>query len=258
MADDVISINDVEKEDLNILLDSTYPLLQKFRESCPGTYKHSQALMSMVESISLSLGLDVQFMKVAAQYHDVGKTHNPKLFTENQLEEDGNPHDNLDPRMSYQIISRHVADGVNVLINDSKFPRRLIEVISQHHGTNVVRYFFEKSNSDIEDNYRYKCSKPTCVEAAALMICDHVEATARSKFQSGKLNPAEVIDYIITMLLDDGQLDEVFMRLGDLKKIKEALAKELEGIYQKRVDYDEAKKEKKAKPKKKEESEDTD
>ena len=34
------------------------------------------------------------------------------------------------------------------------------------------------------------------------------------------------------------------MRLGDLKKIKEALAKELEGTYQKRVDYDKAKEEK--------------
>ena len=30
------------------------------------------------------------------------------------------------------------------------------------------------------------------------------------------------------------------MRLGDLKKIKIALAKELEGTYQKRVDYDES------------------
>jgi membrane-associated HD superfamily phosphohydrolase len=37
------------------------------------------------------------------------------------------------------------------------------------------------------------------------------------------------------------------MKLGDLKKIKEALAKELEGIYQRRVDYDEAKTEKKNK-----------
>lgn len=250
MVDDSV-INEEAKEGLNVLLDSSYPLLQKFRETCPGTYKHSQALMSMAESISLILGLDVVFMKVAAQYHDVGKMHNPKFFTENQLEEDGNPHDNLDPRMSYQIISRHVADGVNILVNNSKFPRKLIEVISQHHGTNIVRYFFDKSGTDVEDNYRYKCAKPTCIEAATLMICDHAEATARSKFQAGELDPADVIDYIITMLLDDGQLDEVYMRLGDLKKIKEALAKELEGIYQKRVDYDEAKNEKKTKAKKK-------
>ena len=34
------------------------------------------------------------------------------------------------------------------------------------------------------------------------------------------------------------------MRLGDLQKIKDALAKELEGIFQKRVDYKKAKKDK--------------
>jgi len=240
-----------EKEELSPLLDSTYPLLQKFRESAPGTYKHSQSLMSMIESISMSLSLDTNFMKVAALYHDVGKMYNPKFFTENQLSEEGNPHDNIDPRMSYQIISRHVSDTVNILINDCKFPRKLIEVVSQHHGTNVVRYFFDKSGSDVEDVFRYKCSRPRCVEAAALMICDHVEATSRSKSQTGKFDPTEVIDYTITMLLDDGQLDEVFMRLGDLKKIKEALGKELEGVYQKRVDYDEAKTEKKKSTRKK-------
>lgn len=237
----------VDKEEFSLLLDSTYPLLQKFRETAPGTYKHSQSLMSMIESISMSLDLDTNFMKVAALYHDVGKMYNPKFFAENQLSEEGNPHDNIDPRMSYQIISRHVSDTVNVLINDHKFPRRLIEIVSQHHGTNVVKYFFDKSGTDVEDIFRYKCTRPRCVEAAALMICDHVEATSRSKSQTGEFDPTEVIDYTITMLLDDGQLDEVYMRLGDLKKIKEALGKELEGVYQKRVDYDEAKAEKKKK-----------
>jgi len=225
------------------LLDLTYPLLQKFREACPGTFKHSQTVMSMLEAISLSLDLDVTFMKIVGQYHDIGKINNPKFFSENQLDEDGNPHDNLDPRMSYHIISRHVSDGINILINDHKFPRKLIEVISQHHGTSVVQYFFDKSDSDIEDVYRYKCSKPTCIEAAALMISDHVEATARSKIQSGDLNSSEVIDCIIQKLLDDGQLDDVYMKLGDLKKIKEVLTKELESSFQKRVDYEAAKKE---------------
>ena len=35
-----------EKDKLNHLLDSSYPLLQKFRELCPGSFKHSQALSS--------------------------------------------------------------------------------------------------------------------------------------------------------------------------------------------------------------------
>lgn len=236
-------INGVEKIH-DKLLDSSYPLLQQFRELCPGTYKHAQAVMAMVETISLALELDVDKMKVAALYHDVGKMFNPKFFTENQLE-DENPHDALAPEVSYQYITRHVSDTALVLLNDSNFPREIIEVAMQHHGTNVVKYFFEKSESDDHDSYRYKSQAPSCVESAVLMIADHVEATSRSMSQRNdeKLNPLEIIENTINGLVDDGQLDEVYMRLGDLKKIKIALAKELEGIYQKRVDYGEAKKE---------------
>jgi len=243
MADEVNSSESTEKKnDLTHLLDATYPLLQRFRETCPGTFKHSQALVSMMEGISIALDLEVTSMKVVAQYHDIGKINNPRYFTENQLD-DESPHDKLDPYMSYQIISRHVADGVTMLLNNPDFPRRLIEIISQHHGTSIVKYFFTKSGSDIEDVYRYKCTKPQCVEAAALMLADHIEAKSRSLIQAGKFDSSNVVDDTVNELLDDGQLDEVYMKLGDLKKIKEALIKELEGSYQKRIDYDKAKEE---------------
>jgi len=235
-----------KKDDLHDLLDSSYPLLQKFREACPGTYKHSQSLASIIEGVSIGLDLDVIFMRVAALYHDIGKTVNPKYFTENQLE-DEDPHKDLDSWISSQIIGRHVSDSVNMLVNDDRFPRRMIEIISQHHGNSVMTYFFKKSGKDVEDLYRYKCSKPTCIESAVLMICDHIEATSRSLIQAGKYDATKIIDGTINNLLDDGQLDDVVMRLGDLKKIKEALARELEGIYQKRVDYDKAEEEKEEK-----------
>jgi hypothetical protein len=231
------------KEGLQLLLESTYPLLQRFRDTCPGTYKHSQAVASMAEGIALSLGLDTTKMKVAAQYHDVGKMLNSKYFTENQLE-DENPHEKLSPFISYNLITRHVSDTVMILINDKNFPRDIIEMVSQHHGQSILKYFFVKSGSDVEDAFRYKTAKPTCVESAVLMICDHIEAMSRSLIQSGKFDSTNVIETTISSLIDDGQLDDVVMRLGDLKKIKEALAKELEGTYQKRVDYDKAKEEK--------------
>ena len=236
-----------DKDDLSILLDSSYPLLQKFRENCPGTFKHSQALMGMIEGIAIALDLDVQFMKVAAMYHDIGKLMNPKYFTENQLQ-DENPHEKLDPLISYQIISRHVSDSAMILMNDANFPRELIQIACQHHGQSVMQYFFKKSGSDVEDHFRYKCERPKCVEAAALMICDCIEARSRSEIQAGKGNfdPTEVIDDTINSLMSDGQLDDVVMRLGDLQKIKEALAKELEGTFQKRVDYKKADEEGKA------------
>lgn len=247
MADENISSNGVEevretKEGLQLLLDSTYPLLQKFRDTCPGTYKHSQALVSMIEGVSLSLGLDVIKMKVAAQYHDIGKMFCPKYFTENQVEDDENPYDKLSPIVSYSLITRHVSDSVIILVNDHDFPRDIIEIISQHHGTSVVKYFFNKSGSDTEHAFRYKTCKPTCIEAAVLMIGDHIEATSRSLIQTNiKFESMDIIENTITELLDDGQLDSVYMKLGDLKKIKIALAKEMEGMWQKRVDYSEAK-----------------
>jgi len=234
-----------QKDTLNFLLDSSYPLLQKFREACPGTFKHSQALSAMVEGVAISLKLDVTFMKVAAQYHDVGKMFNPKYFTENQLE-DENPHDKLDPLISFQMISRHISDTALILLNNGDFPIEVISIATQHHGTSVMKYFFKKSGSDIEDHYRYRGEKPKCVESAVLMICDSIEARSRSEIQSGKgnMDPGEIIEDTINTLLSDGQLDDVVMRLGDLQKIKDALAKELEGTFQKRVDYKKAGEEK--------------
>lgn len=245
MAEEIHQNGEVKKtDDLSFLLDSSYPLLQKFRETCPGTFKHSQALMGMIEGISIALNLDITLMKISALYHDVGKIVNPKYFTENQLQ-DENPHENLDPLISFQIISRHVSDTALILMNDEKFPRDLIKIMCQHHGQSITKYFFDKSGSDIDDNFRYKSEKPTCVESAILMICDCIEARSRSEVQAGKGNfdPTEVIEETINGLLSDGQLDEVVMRLGDLQKIKQALAKELEGTFQKRVDYKKAKEE---------------
>jgi len=237
-----------EKDKLNHLLDSSYPLLQKFREACPGSFKHSQALSGMIEGIALELDLNVTFMKICSLYHDIGKMFSPKYFTENQLE-DEDPHEKLDPKMSYQIISRHVSDTALILLNDKNFPRELIEIVAQHHGTSVVRYFFDKSGSNVEDNFRYKGEKPKKVESMILMICDCIEARSRSEVQSGGFDPKKVIEETINSLLKDSQLDDVIMRLGDLQKIKNALAKELEGTYQKRIDYSKVKNEQRSEPK---------
>lgn len=252
--DETQTQNGIEKPLIDVL-DSNYPLLKKFREICPGTFKHSQNVVGLAEGISVSLGLDTTFMKIAAQYHDIGKMLNPKYFTENQLDE--NPHDKLEPFISYQIITRHVSDTALILLNDDNFSRDIIKIICQHHGTSVVRYFFDKSGGDVEDIFRYKCSRPTCVESAILMICDQIEARTRADLQAGRTSstPSEVIEETINELLSDGQLDDVVMRLGDLQRIKDALAKELESTFHKRVDYKKAKSNKIEKSKEKDDLE---
>jgi len=228
-----------EEFKLKDLLDTSYPLLKEFRDKCPGTYKHSQALVSMVEGVSLELGLNVDEMKVMAQYHDVGKMLNPKLFTENQLD-DENPHENLDPYFSYQIITRHVSDTAMILMEDDHFPKEIIKKMGQHHGTTVLKYFASKVSSENRDEFRYQTPKPSSLEAMVLMICDNIEARSRSYLQNGKeFTPSEIIDMAIEELKVDRQLDA--LTLGDLAKLEIALGKELEGTYQKRVSYPEDK-----------------
>jgi len=246
MSDENASVpipnGDSEKESLSVILDPNYPLLKTFRERASGTYKHSQNLASMVEGVSMELELDVPFMKAAALYHDVGKMLHPRYYTENQVEEE-NPHDKIDPFISYLIISRHVSDSALILMQDPNFPRKLIEIACQHHGQSVVKYFFTKSGSEVEDTFRYKGKKPTCIEAMVLLICDSIEARSRAEVKRETFDPKAIIDETINELLEDGQLEDVVMRLGDLQKLKTALAKELQGTYQKRVDYAEAEKE---------------
>ena len=197
----------------------------------------------IISSTNPDIGESKEDIQIEYNGDPIEVAFNPKYFTENQLE-DENLHEKLDPKISFQIISRHVADTALILLNDKNFPRDLIEMICQHHGTNIVQYFFDKSGSDVEDNFRYKAEKPKAVESMILMICDSIEAKSRSYIQAGKFDPKAVIEGTINSLLKDGQLDEVVMRLGDLQKIKEALAKELEGTYQKRVDYSKDKEDK--------------
>jgi len=228
-----------EQEDYKQYLESDFPLLEKFREIAPGSFKHSQNVADMCELIAKELNLDGNLMKVAGLYHDVGKMINPQMFTENQDEK--NPHDKLEPNISYQIISRHIGDSVLILFNYD-FPVEIIKMISQHHGNTVIRYFYDRSKSKIEDNYRYKCKQPETDEAAILMIVDSVEATARSlSTVNGKMESPDkrhaVVDNIIMRLEEDGQLDNI--KVGVLKVIRKVLYRELDSLYHRRVAYPE-------------------
>lgn len=217
----------------------TFPLLDKFRELAPGTYKHCQNVSNICESIAAELDLNIDLIKCAALFHDVGKIVNPSFFSENQSN-GTNPHDNLDPYISYQIITRHVGDSVLYLLQIEDMPQEVIKIVSQHHGNTILKAFYNKcSNDEPEDKYRYKCSKPTSIEAAILMIVDSIEATSRSMFNSGETEDKfikESINGTIERLVDDGQVDN--MKIGTLKVVKKILFKEFESIYHKRVAYE--------------------
>lgn len=219
------------------LFDQTYPLLDKFKTLAPGTFKHSQNVVNMCETVAVELGLNIDLIKVAALYHDCGKMNNPLYFAENQT--DVNIHDELNPNMSYQTITRHVGDSIIYLLQIEDLPYEVIEIISQHHGDTVLQAFANKDKKTPEDSYRYKCCKPVSAEALILMLCDSIEATTRSLYNNGDGDEDFIIKAVkgtISRLMDDQQLDN--MKIGVLNTTKKILIKELESIYHKRVSYD--------------------
>lgn len=224
--------------DLKEFLDPKNPILQKFRDTAPGTYKHCVNVSMLCESVALALDLDVDLMKTSAMYHDIGKINFPGAFSENQNGK--NVHDELDPWISYQIITRHVADSVLILLNIEGMHKDVLKIVSQHHGDTVLRFFYEKAGKDVVDDiFRYKCQKPETIEAAVLMICDSVEATSRSLASNNNLETTDqrrsVVNTTVRRLVDDDQLDN--MTVGQLKVLKRTLFKELENIYHKREPY---------------------
>lgn len=233
----------IEKEELGPT-DPNYPLWVEFREVAPGSHKHTQSLLNIVDNISSAIELKSDDLMLAARYHDIGKMWGASLFTENQGE--SNIHDKLDPWISYQLLTRHVSDTVLILMNHD-FPTEAIRIASQHHGTTVLRGIYDKAKKDFpdlnlnEDDFRYRTEKPTSIEALILMLCDQIEATSRSIYidQKKEIDPDIFVDNIFNKLMMDGQFDNVGVKLGLITKIKKALAKDLAGNYQKRIPYEE-------------------
>lgn len=227
-----------KKADVVDILDTTYPLMVYFKSKAPGSFTHCKNVASLCDSVSSELKLkNHELLKIAACYHDIGKSINPEYFIENQGET--NPHDSMDPHISLKYISSHVGDTVQILINDPNIPRKVVEWCSQHHGCSVVRYFYAKSGIKDPERYRYQCSKPKSIESLILMVCDQLEAKSRAIFQNeGKLEDIhELVEGVFSELLEDEQLDDVVLKLGMLRVIKDILKREISSIYHKRIVY---------------------
>lgn len=227
-------------------MDSKFPLLAEFRDKAPGSYKHAQSLVSMVENVCAAIDIDADILKMAAMYHDIGKMWSPLSFTENQGKDDENIHDGLEPLVSYQIITRHVSDTVVILVAND-FPKDVIRIASQHHGNCVLQAIYEnakkadKSLEGKDDLFRYRTPKPDSLESLILMLCDQVEATSRSLYveQSMDIDPSVFVSNIYNKLHLDGQFDNVQVLLGKLKKIQAALISDVASNFQKRIRYEE-------------------
>ena len=208
----------------------------------PGTYHHSILVGNLAEAAAEAVGADGLLARVGSTYHDLGKLKRPYFFAENQFGID-NPHDKIAPSLSTLIITSHVKDGIE-LARENKLPDVVIDFIAQHHGTDLVKFFYHRAKENDGENiqekdFRYPGPKPQTKETAIVSLADAVEAAVRSlvKPTPGKIEA--LVRKIIRDRLDDGQLDESDLTFKDLNKIAEAFVKVLNGIYHARVEYPE-------------------
>jgi hypothetical protein len=230
---------------LSELRDPRQPLLRELQQRAPGTYNHSLNVATIAEAAADAIGADGLHLYVGALYHDVGKMNKPDYFVENQ-EGGFNRHSKLSPQMSLLVIMGHVKDGVE-LARQYALPRSLHHYIESHHGTTLVRYFYEQARKQADEDeakdapseteYRYSGPKPRTKEAAILLLCDAVESATRAMSEPTPARIGALVREMAAQRLADGQFDESDLTLRELHIIEERLIKALCSVYHGRIAY---------------------
>lgn len=227
--------------------DTNLPLLKDLMNKAPGTFHHSLQVANLAEAAAASIGANALLCRVGALYHDIGKMEKPGYFTENQS--GYNEHDKLKPRMSALVIKAHVSDGAK-MAQEHGLPQVIIDFIRTHHGTTVIKYFFEKAKEQAEneyeiqeDDFRYDGPLPHTKETGILLLADCIEASSRSMKEPSYQKLENLINRMVEDRVNEGQLSECPLTFHHLQVIKETFLNILVGIYHSRVEYPDDKKE---------------
>lgn len=221
-----------------------HPLLQFILRNAPGTYQHSLQIANLAEQAAEAIGADALLTRVGSLYHDAGKARHPHFFIENQVPGSPNPHDELSPLDSSNVIIKHVTDGVE-LATKHRLPKRLQDFILEHHGTLITRYQYaqavdaaggDESKVDLEA-FRYPGPRPQSRETALVMLADGSEARTRAERPKTREELDELVGSVIEQRLSRGQLDDTRLTMKDLKVIQDSFVSTLRGVYHPRLAY---------------------
>ncbi len=223
------------------LSDTNTKLLKELSNKAPGTFHHSLNVANLAEAAANEIGANAMLVRVGALYHDIGKMKNPTYFTENQST-GINPHDELSPTESAQIIINHVIDGIEIA-RKNNLPDRVIDFIRTHHGTSLVYYFYmneKEVNELIEiEDFMYPGPKPFSKETAILMMCDSVEAASKSLKEPTSTKIDDFVESILNKQMNDDQFLNANITFKEIQSIKKILKQKLTNIYHLRIEYPE-------------------
>ncbi len=220
-----------------------HPLLQKLLRQAPGTYQHSLQVANLAEQATSAIGGNAELVRVAALYHDIGKSVTPYFFIENQVEE-SNPHDTMaDPYRSANLIIAHVQEGEK-LARQYRLPARIRDFIREHHGTTRVEYFFRQATDQADDpdsvneeDFRYTGPIPQSRETAIMMLADSCESTVRARRPRNRQEIGEIVQSIIESKTRDNQLDESHLTSNEIKVIRQVFVDMLHATFHPRINY---------------------
>ena len=236
------TFNEVTTLKLLELSNPNNPLLKRLLMEAPGTYHHSMLVANLAELAAEEVDANSVITRIGCYYHDIGKIERPYFFGENQIGGD-NPHDKITPNLSTMIIKSHVKDGLE-LAKKYNLPKVIQDIIAEHHGKTLVKYFYYtmKNNTENEneikiEDYMYEGPIPSSREAGIVMLSDSVEAAVRSIKDVNKEKINEMVNNIMDDKLSSGQLNNCDLTLKDIEKIRTCFLTTLNGIYHHRVEY---------------------
>ena len=224
------------------LSDINNPVLRELAESCPGTFQHVLQVANIAQEAALKIGANMQLVRAGALYHDIGKIDNPAFFTENQS--GVNPHDALTPEQSAHIIIEHVTSGLH-RADKARLPQVIKDLIAQHHGKGLVRYFYDKAckaspqGTVDPEPFTYPGPNPQTKEAAILMMADACEAAAKSLKEYSEPAISALVERIIDAQVTEGKFRESPISFKDVETTKAVFVKRLCAFYHTRISYPE-------------------
>ncbi len=232
----------IELSDLNA------PVLKRMLSLAPGTYSHSISVANLAESACDAIGANALLARVGAYYHDIGKIDQAEYFIENQRA--FNKHDELKPSLSVAVIKSHLKIGIEKA-REINLPREVIDLISQHHGRGVIKYFYQRAldqngsqkNQVTSEDYSYAGVRPRTREAAVVMLADTVEAASRTLKKPTVAKLEKFVWDIIMEKFNAGELAECDLTLRDLDVIKRSFVQVLAGYFHSRIEYPKVKEE---------------